>query len=462
MVFLSSKNSRLPKEILGNSQFIPAVKEGLLRFRSEVSLAEYSLTLLELKTWFIVIASLKEQERPLYVISAMSIADQLGINKSKARGTIVSDIFRKLMKQTITLTEKNETGEANVYEANFLGETYYDANSKIIAFSIPPILHQFLFHLKNNLTLSLDISDILKFESVMTIRMFVYLRELDRLNIHSIPIEEFRKHVNFSPSSDYRVYKQRVIKPAEKEIRDTGMYRYFHIEDDGRKGIKATTIYFGFTNEEDDCLLLAGVAPKIRKELLKKFSRRVLLLMDFAIKEGFNPAYIKNQFDIFDDEHIAANFQVVFDRIISDKQTNRQKTPDEYGRYFMRAVIDNWAGDDITARAKQAKQKVRNAELQKQMQDITEQERFQSQANYIRGCAKEFIEAMSLGELVTFIKENKKEIQTLAARGREFNMDHALSRKKTYREFRILCQLVAGKMMAGQIHVPAPKLQSLF
>ena len=462
MLLLPSKSNRLPKEILGNSQFIPAVKEGLLRFRSELSLAEYNLTLLELKTWFIVIASLKEQESPLYVIPAMSIADQLGINKAKARGTMVSDIFGKLMKQTITITAKNETGEASVYRANFFGETYYDANSKIIAFSIPPILHKFLFHLKNNLTLSLDISDILKFESVMTIRMFVYLRELDRLNIHSVPIEEFRKHVNFSPSSDYRVYKQRVIKPAEKEIQNTGMYRYFHIEDDGRKGIKATTIYFGFTNEEDGNLLLASVTPKCRKDLLKKFSRRILLLMDFAIKEGFNPAYIKNQFDTFDDERIAANFQVVFSRIASDRKTNRQKTPDEYGRYFIKSVIDNWAGDDVAARAKQAKQKVRNAEIQKQMQDITEQEKFQGQANYIRGCAKEFIEAMSLGELVTFIKANKKEIHVLASRGRAFDMDNALSRKKTYREFRILCQLVAGKMMAGQIPVPTPKIQSLF
>lgn len=450
------------KKLLHDSHFVSAINEGMLRIRSELSLAEYNLTSLELKTWFLVIASLKEEERSLYAISAIDIANKLGLDSRRPRGTIVSTIFRKLKKQNIVLTAENDDGEPSIYDASFFGEVYYDSSSKMLAFSIPPMLHEFLFHLKANLTLSLDISDILKLETVTAIKVFVYLRELDRLGIHSVSISEFRSHINFFATSPYKEYKRRVIKSAEKEIQTRGMYKNFHIDDDGKRGVKATTLYFGFEKTEDNELFLSAVAPKLRKDLIAKFSRRVLALIEFAVKEGFDPSYIKNQFDNYDDDYIAANFYAVFQRIRADRKNKQEKSPDTYGRYFLTAVRDNWAGSAAKALAEKAKQKVQNAALQQQMKEVTEQERFQNEARYLRERAKEYIDALPLDELIRVIKENRKEIDVLAAHGRSFDLDCALTKKKTYREYRILCQLIAGKMMAGQLKVPEPDVPSLF
>lgn len=59
---------------------------------------------------------------------------------------------------------------------------------------------------------------------------------------------------------------------------------------------------------------------------------------------------------------------------------------------------------------------------------------------------------MTLSDLLAFMKRHASQLDYLAGR-RGFNREHACSRKKTYREYRLLTQVVLGKMMAGEIPV---------
>lgn len=447
-----------------NHNYIAVVGSGPFSVDSSISTAEYQLTPTELKSWFLIIASLKGREASRYTINSMDFADMLSIDTRKARGSIVRDIFKKLMNQRISIASKetNAEGEHSSYDAYFLSEVKYDRNTKMLTFSIPPTLHEYLFNLKKSLTLSLDITDILQLNTVMAIRVFVYLRELDRVGIHNVPINEFRRNVNFLPTSPYKAYNRSVIKKSIAEIRRLEGCQDFFIEDDGKPGRKATMLHFGFSKALLEDQILQDVAPNLRKQLLKKFSRRILILIELAMRDGFNPAYIRNQFDPYDDDYISANFNVVFQRIGADRMQMKQKEPDEYGRYFIAAVVKNWAGQNREQHARHAKSIVQSQEMQRKIKEINQMEDFQHATLKAREQAKEYVSQMPFDELVRFIDKNKKELAILSARGRAFDRSKALERKKTYREFHMLCQLVAGKMLAGEIKMKEPAIPSLF
>ena len=446
---------------INQSQFLSAINRGSFRVHSELAKAEYSLTSNELKIWFLIIASLKDEEHPMYAMSAIDIADKIGITSRRPKGTIISSAFKKLQQQNITIvSQEGENKDPSIYSANFLGEFYYDRKSKIIGFSIPPILHKFLFNLKQNLTLNLSIDDILQLDSATSIRVFIYLRELDRSGIHDVAISEFRKNVCFFENSPYKEYKRRVIKKAVEEIRKLEAFPDFFIEDDGSRANKASMLHFGFELEARDDNLLDDLKPALRSHIMKKFSRRIQILIDFAVKEGFNPAYIKDKFDSYDVDYIEKNCAAVFDRIRKDKASGVPKTPEDYGRYFIAAVQGNWAKAKPESYQQRADDRIRNAELQQRMKDITEQEQFQNAALFARKQAKEYISNMPYDMLAALIKKNKKELDILAKHGRPFDIVKAYSRNKSYREFRLLSQLIAGKMMSGEIKMEKPTLQS--
>ena len=124
---------------LQSNNYIAVVSSGPFSVDSNISTAEYQLTPTELKSWFLVIASLKGREASRYTIDSMAFADKLSIDTRKARGSIVRDIFKKLMNQRISIASKeaNAEGEQSSYDAYFLSEVKYDRNTKMLTFSIP-------------------------------------------------------------------------------------------------------------------------------------------------------------------------------------------------------------------------------------------------------------------------------------------------------------------------------------
>ena len=330
--------------MLHDASYVAVASAGPINLAAEISTAEYNLPATELKTWFLIIASLNGEERTEYMFNALDVANRLSIDARKARGSIVSKIFDKLADRDIVIVSDsvNQEGEHSTYKAHFLAEVSYNKKTRFITFSIPPKLHRFLFNLKKNSTLRLDLQVILSLNTNTAIRVYIYLRSLDRLGIHEISIDEFRKNVPFYQSSEFYEYKRRLLLPAVQEIHRHTDYKDFFIEDNGRRGVKATMLHFGFFKEEKaDEHLLDDVNPRLRKELESKFSEAVLIVISMAVKQGFNPAYIKDKFDKYSEERILANFKAVFNRIQKDRTRNKLKSPEAYGRYFIPAVEEN-------------------------------------------------------------------------------------------------------------------------
>lgn len=143
------------------------------------------------------------------------------------------------------------------------------------------------------------------------------------------------------------------------------------------------------------------------------------------------------------------------------ERMGKKKELDVYGRYFIAAVKQDWAGTSHQTKTalKKGMARIENKQLEERMREVQEQEENQDRANFYLKHAKDYVAAMTLSDLLSFMKRNASQLDYLAGR-RGFNREHACSRKKTYREYRLLTQVVLGKMMAGEI--PTPKTNSLF
>ena len=444
--------------------FLIPLETGSVTVAREFATAKYSLSKNELKAWYLFIASMDShccpQLRTTYVFDAVRFADKLNIDTRKARGTIVANIFTRLSKNYIDLRSREDNnGEQNIYHANFISELSYNKHSHILEVSIPPRLNDYLFNLKEGTYLTMDIEDILALDTVVSMRVFIYLRNLERIGIHEISVTQFRNEINLYPESSYKEFKRKVIKASMEEIRRHTDYKDFFIEDDGSPGRKATVISFKFTKDNTfDEYLLTQVSPAIAysiRELQKKFSERVITMFTMALEKGFDPRYIKDNFDDMTDDRIVSNFHIVFERISKDKKSNKEKDAAVYGRYFITAVREDWAAQSNREKeaVKHADARIKNHELQKQMQDAQERDDIQSLTLFYQTKAKEYVSNMNLSNLMGFVRKNRAQLNSLAGQ-KGFNEEHAYTRKKTYKEYKLLTQVVIGKMMAGEIIVP--------
>ena len=323
------------------SVFLIPRDTGQMSIAKEFATAKYSLSKNQLKAWYLFIASMDEHHVPeqgtMYSFDALRFADKLNIDARKARGMIVAELFTKLSQNYIDLRSREDgNGEQDIYHANFISELSYNRRTHILNVSIPPRLNQYLFNLKEGTYITMDIEDILALDTIVSMRIFIYLRNLDRMDIHEIPIDQFRQEIDLYPESSYKEFKRKFINSSIEEIHRHTSYKEFFIEDDGGRGRKATTIVFGFTkNTADTDTYFPQLAPALVRTLQAKFSKRVLVLFSIACDKGFNPKYIRNNFDGMSDDRIVNNFHMVFDRIHKDQQAGKEKDPDTYGRYFI-------------------------------------------------------------------------------------------------------------------------------
>lgn len=446
-------------DLVHRSVFLIPKDTGPMTIAQEFATAKYALSKNQLKAWYLFIASMDEHHVPeqgtMYTFDAVRFADKLNINATKARGIIVAEIFTKLSQNYIDLRSREDgSGEQDIYHANFISELSYNRKTHILEVSIPPRLNQYLFNLREGTYISMDIEDILALDTIVSMRLFIYLRNLGRLNIHEISVDRLRREIALYPESSYKEFKRRVITPSIEEIRCHTKYKDFFIDDDGGPGRKATTIVFGFTKTPIGDTYFPNLAPALVKQLREKFSERILVLFSMACDEGFEPSYIKDSFDGISEACIVSNFHLVFDRITKDARMGKKKGPDTYGRYFITAVKQDWAGASHQGKTalKKGMARIENKQLEERMREAKEQEDNQDRADYYLKHAKEYVAAMTLSDLLAFMKRHASQLDYLAGR-RGFNREHACSRKKTYREYRLLTQVVLGKMMAGEIPV---------
>ena len=435
----------------------------------EFTVAQYSLTKNELKTWLLLIASLNEYRNDdpsgtVYCLNANAFADRLKIDQRKARGKIVAGYFIQLSHKYIDIrSREDQEGEQDIYHAPFIAETKYNRRTHMLNVALPPTLNDYLFRLTNGTYIRYDIDTILQLDSVNAIRIFLYLRRLERNNVHQISIEEYRQEMHLSPDTQWRYYRYKTLVKAVEEIRRHTEYKDFYIEDNAKRGQAATILYFGFHRKEQEDEYLYGVAPAIAKEIREHYTTpEVLLCLNFAIEKGFNPRYLGKIYGKIDEEILIANLNYVRRLILKEQREGDGKPPDVYGKYFYKAVMEDWAGK-AGQRAEQING-AKNVVLSRQQEKLQtiKQEREELQSNIMewQKLAEGYIKELSIKDLAKFISSHQTQLNGLAGK-RPFNFDRAMTRKRNYREYRFIKQIVLSCMMSGEIPIPQRNI-SLF
>ena len=428
---------------------------------TEFTVAQYSLTKNELKTWLLLIASLDEfrdndPSGTVYCLNANTFADRLKIDVRKARGKIVAGYFIQLSHKYIDIrSREDQNGDQDIYHAPFIAETKYNKQTHMLHVALPPTLNNYLFKLPTGTYIRYDIDTILQLDSVNAMRIFLYLRGLELNHIHQVSIEEYRKEMHISPETQWRYYRYKTLAKVVEEIRRHTEYKDFYIEDNAKRGQSATILYFGFHKKGHEDDYLVGVAPAIAKDIKEHYTApEVLLCLNFAIEKGFDPRYLSKIYDTVDEQSLVANLNYVRRLILKEQMEGQYKAPEVYGKYFYKAIMEDWAGK--AGQKQEQVSRAKNAVLSRQQEKLQtiQQEREELQNNMLewQKMAEDYVKEMSLKELADFISSHQVQLDNLAGK-RPFNTDHAMTRKRNYREFRFIKQIVLGKMMSGEIPI---------
>ena len=92
------------------------------------------------------------------------------------------------------------------------------------------------------------------------------------------------------------------------------------------------------------------------------------------------------------------------------------------------------------------------AKVEEQMAKAQEKEEVANHALFVDEKAKEYLENLykDAFKLDKFIRENIRSLNAMAGKN-EFNMAHAMSKKKNYREYKILVKFITAKMTLREI-----------
>lgn len=456
-----------PVETKQVMHYLPILKDRRLRlnqnFLKVTAHFEWKLSKNELKAWYVLLSEITSEyltkhsteQQKYYSFDALSFADRLGIDKRRPRGKDIAKLFVGLSEHCLNV----ESEQDGLFYSTMISEVVYNPQTHILYLALSDTLKRMLMALSQQDCFSLDVNSLLSLQTTKAIRIFVYLKNLQHLGLNEISIEEFFHELHLTSSEqEYKYLKRNTLLPAMKEIQTNTPYEKFFIVDDGKKGRKATKLFFGFHLNQPrqtdlflpekmaHSFLIEDVGLELAQNLSEKFSERVLIAIHFAVQKGFHPKYIAKHFDGLSEEQIINNLNYVQDIIVKDKRKGQEKDPITYGKYFLKAVTDNW----IMKQFALPESKQTSATLQDK-HDLAPSIQMAYQK------AEKYLSSLSLNELTLFVKQNLKQLQENSG-GKEFVFEKACSRKKTYREYKLVIKLMTGKILTGEILVPTISL----
>lgn len=454
-----------------NSQpvLLGVIGNNLAKISERLMMTQNDLTLQQLKTWVVFISTLDTENddgNNVYTFNAIELAKRLSIDERKARGTIVAGIFDELSRKQVKYKgEIDQKGEQNLFTTNFVGSVAYNKDTHMLQLEIPRAMRPFLFLLKRGAYTSIDTKHIVTLDTLFSVRIYIYLKTMERQGIFEIPLDEFRLNIgaNSEWHNSYADLKRKIIKPAVNEIRKHTGYKEFFIEDNGGRGRKTTHIHFGFTPNIVNNDLLADLSPAAAN-ICRRFSEQVQIVFVLATAHGFDPLYIEDKLDDIPDDIIIANFHyVMYEIIAKEKKQGKEKGPDTYGKYFLAAVQQHWAeqAGKFEEMLGREKDRALNAAASQQVALAQQQDDVVNSALYYDQKAKEYLDSLldKPFALSQFINENQTGLSAMAGKS-GFSLDKALSGKKNYREHKILIRFITAKMTLNEIEIP--RQQALF
>ncbi|PGT90080.1 replication initiation protein [Bacillus thuringiensis] len=177
--------------------------------------ANSRLNLVEQKMLLCLASNIEPSDRDFktYTFPVKQFYDLLGLSGT-AKYTELSKITKELVSKVIEIRLGEE-----LIQVSWLSSSIYNRKKGTIDMRFDPLLKPFLLELSSKFT-SYKLSNVVKLGSTYSIRIYELLKQYEDLRERTISMETLRYYLDaIDIYPNYANFKQRVLKPAQKELK---------------------------------------------------------------------------------------------------------------------------------------------------------------------------------------------------------------------------------------------------
>ena len=431
--------------------------------------AHHTMTMNELKAFLFFIgltqANTPEDERNQYheyTFYTGEMASRLQEDLKTKRPREIYNTFKSLQSKSIEFTDEEYSDEEDANRKSFalFSVVNYQGRKKEkpLTLSLPAELNQFLFESKSRIPFSFD--ELNQMTSLKAMQVFMYLKTLESNGANSVPLLQFMIDLGLNTKSylDFKILNNRILKPAEKEIREFTPYKDFSISNDGTRGRSPKYLYWQFVvtsieENREKRLSLASLEPDVADKVRSLSKEKQDAIMR-ALQAGFDPSYVNKLLAIKQDD-------VVFGANISLAIMQSERghlSPEDTGKMILSAVAKNWVNKDSNKDYLKQKELAFRARATQTELDLGITQDVELDANYKRKAAAYFT-GMTTEEKKDFFIKKKSFIMNVFGHTKEFQLDKYLHRKENgnpdwrYNEVRAVRDVIMSMLKNGDLKI---------
>lgn len=217
----------------------------------------YKLSLQEQRILLIMASKVQPNDETLktYRFRAKDFIEIVGNKKGTGFYSYLKEIVNGLQTKILTIKEK---GRQRNY--NWVITSIYEENEGYITLQFHPSLKYLFLELKEKFT-SYQLENVVRLNSVYSIRIYELLKQYERLRKRELTLEELRHFLAIEPTKykQYGHFKSKVLAVAQKEINNKTDIHFEFVEI--KTGRKVTSIEFIITGSS----ALNGGSPSKEK-----------------------------------------------------------------------------------------------------------------------------------------------------------------------------------------------------
>ncbi|WP_454871079.1 replication initiation protein, partial [Priestia megaterium] len=278
----------------------------------------YKLSLQEQRILLIMASKVQPNDETLktYRFRAKDFIEIVGNKKGTGFYSYLKEIVNGLQTKILTIKEK---GKQRNY--NWVITSIYEENEGYITLQFHPSLKYLFLELKEKFT-SYQLENVVRLNSVYSIRIYELLKQYERLRKRELTLEELRHFLAIEPTKykQYGHFKSKVLAVAQKEINNKTDIRFEFVE--LKTGRKVTSIEFIITSSP----AMNGASPTKEKKLESNQESLELDDNKNSVQNdlenlGVKPEKIEWLLSEFTKEHLERNIRYTQDRSITGEVT---------------------------------------------------------------------------------------------------------------------------------------------
>lgn len=258
--------------------------------------AEYRITPLEMKIIYLMSMQIKkgDEDFKTYYLRISDFKEDLGLKDNKALYTRMIKIVNRLMQRVIKLEDEN----GDVEQFHFITYSKHQSDNGTISIRFVPELKPHLLELKAHFTAFYD-TNVLMLRSSYSMRIYEFLKQYELIGKRRMKVNEIKKKLELEDKySSYNMFKKKVIKQAEKDLKKH--CDIFFTFNEIKAGRKVDTIEFIIHRNRKAILYKSGIEEQPDhskdeiRELLSEMGLTKKQITQYVDEEKRNPLYLQS------------------------------------------------------------------------------------------------------------------------------------------------------------------------